>query len=161
MSDLALLLFRLDRITYAVTADQVRYVDLPEQITPVPQAPPFVEGVMYSRGAIIPVVNLRVRFGLPRQERNLKQRVIVTELGERVVGLLVDEAREFLRVDAARIMLPPQMVLTPSAAFLAGVVVEGQRPIFLIDLERVLSPEEVPQLPQTDNEDATPPEEGG
>lgn len=143
------ILFRLAQTTYAVPAHQVAYVDMVEHITPVPHAPAFVEGVVYSRGQVLPVVNLRVRFGLSRIPLGIQHRLIITRLGERTVALLVDEAREFANLDPERIMLPPDTVVTPGSPFLTGVtLLEDQRLVFILDLERILSPEEVPQVPE-------------
>ena len=73
-----------------------------EQVTPVPNAPPFVEGVVFSRGQVVPVINLRVRFGFERNGRDLRTRLLVVEAGGRDVGLLADEAREFVTIADAR-----------------------------------------------------------
>lgn len=141
------ILIQLDQTTYAIPAHQVAYVDMVEHITPVPHAPDFVEGVVYSRGHVLPVVNLRVRFGLPRVPLSLQNRLIVTQLGERRVGLLVDAAREFANLDPQQIMLPPETVVTPGSAFLTGVtLLDDQRLAFVLDLERILSAEETHEV---------------
>ncbi len=153
------ILFRLAETTYAVPARQVAYVDMVEHITPVPHAPSFVEGVVYSRGEVLPVVNLRKRFGLPPIPLGLQHRLIVTRLEERTVALLVDEAREFANLDPESIMLPPDTVVTPGSAFLAGVtLLDDQRLVFVLDLERVLSPEEIEQVSAAQSEATSPKE---
>ena len=75
------ILFELAGTTYAVRSQEVKHMELVEQITPVPNAPRFVEGVVFSRGQVLPAVNLRVRFGFPRQEHTTRSRLIVVETG--------------------------------------------------------------------------------
>src|SRR6476620_5638911 len=89
------ILFELAGTTYGVRSQEVKHMELVEQVTPVPNAARFVEGVVFSRGQVIPAVNLRVRFGFPRQAHTTRSRLIVVEAGERIVGLIVDAAREF------------------------------------------------------------------
>ena len=67
-----------------------------EHVTPVPNAPPFVDGVVFSRGQVVPAVNLRARFGFERAEYDLRTRLLVVQHGGRSVGLVVDAAREFV-----------------------------------------------------------------
>src|SRR6185295_3300289 len=90
------ILFMVAGTTYAAPSRQVRHIEMVDEVTPVPNAPPFVEGVIFSRGQVVPVLNLRVRFGFERAPRDLRTRVIVVDGGGRQVGLLADEAREFV-----------------------------------------------------------------
>lgn len=154
------ILFRVDKTTYALPAQQVAYIDMPEHITPVPHAPDFVVGVVYSRGQVLPVVDLRRRFGLPPKDLDLQTRLIVVRLGERTVALLADAAREFANLDPEAILLPPEQIATPGSRFLSGVVLhEDQRLVFVLDLEHLLSPEEVESAAQA-AQTAPPPSEG-
>ena len=82
-------------------------MEMVEHVTAVPNAPAFVEGVVFSRGQVVPVINLRVRFGFERAPRDLRTRLLVVEVGGRPVGLLADEAREFVAIADAAIQ-PPQ-----------------------------------------------------
>src|SRR6188472_120349 len=91
-------LFTVAGTTYALPSEQVRHMEMVEQVTPVPNAPPFVEGVVFSRGQVVPVVNLRVRFGFERAARDLRTRLLVVEAAGRMVGLMADEAREFITI---------------------------------------------------------------
>ncbi len=80
------------------TACQVvtsQHVDMLEHITVVPNANPAIDGVVFSRGQVIPALNLRVRFGFPRIEKNLKTRIVFATIHDRTVGLIVDAARDF------------------------------------------------------------------
>src|SRR3569623_1108963 len=86
--------FELAGTTYAVETQAVQQMEMVEQITPVPNAPAFVDGVVFARGQVVPVVNLRARFGFPRIANDAKTRLIVGSQDDRTVGLLVDSARE-------------------------------------------------------------------
>src|SRR5215218_3674498 len=92
-----------------------------EHVTPVPNAPPFVDGVVFSRGRVVPAINLRARFGFPRAAYDLKTRLIVVAHADRVVGLIVDSAREFVTIEAAAIQPPPDALAGTSGNYLAGV----------------------------------------
>ena len=75
------ILFSVAGTTYAVQSYQVRHMEMVEHVTPVPNAPPSVEGVVFSRGQVVPVINLRVRFGFERAQRDLRTRLLVVESG--------------------------------------------------------------------------------
>src|SRR5688500_20329829 len=92
------ILFELSGTNYGVKSRDVLHMEMLDQVTPVPNAPPFVDGVVFSRGKVIPAVNLRVRFGFPRQPHTLRTRLLVVQSGDRAVGLIVDSAREFRNI---------------------------------------------------------------
>src|SRR4026209_1941993 len=100
------ILFDLAGTTYGVRSQDVQHMEMVDQITPVPNAPPFLDGVVFSRGQVTPAVNLRVRFGFPRQEHTSRSRLMVVQSGERRVGLIVDADREFRNI-------PPQAIRAP------------------------------------------------
>ncbi|MDH7571337.1 MAG: chemotaxis protein CheW, partial [Armatimonadota bacterium] len=112
-TDEAYILFDLAGATYAVPSRCVQQLEMVEQITPVPNAPDFVEGVVFSRGQVIPAVNLRRRFGFERIPFDLRTRMVVVRSQERVVGLIVDSAREFVRI--------PANALSPAPDTIAGL----------------------------------------
>src|SRR5215203_746853 len=84
------ILFELAGTSYAVKSRDVLHMEMVEQFTPVPNARPFLEGIVFSRGQVIPAVNLRVRFGFPREPHTLRTRLLVVKSSERVVGLVTD-----------------------------------------------------------------------
>src|SRR6185295_9934004 len=114
------ILFSVADTTYAVRSRDVQHLEMVEQVTRVPNAAPFVDGVVFSRGQVVPAVNLRARFGFERAAYDLRTRLVVVETGGRSVGLIVDEGREFIRL-AADAIQPPQDAL----AGLSGRYVEG------------------------------------
>jgi purine-binding chemotaxis protein CheW len=133
------ILFGLAGTTYGVRSQFVQQLEMVEQITPVPNAQPFVEGVVFSRGQVIPALNLRVRFGLEKIPSDLRTRLIVINAGGRVLGLIVDSAREFVRIPADAIQPPHEAIASLSGQYLEGIAMLGQRMIMLLRLEEVLS----------------------
>src|SRR6185436_18316295 len=102
------ILFEVAGTTYAVRSRHVQKLEMVEHITPVPNAAPFVEGVVFSRGQVVPVVNLRVRFGFERAPRDLRSRLIVVDIAGRTLGLLADDAREFVTIPDDSIRPPSE-----------------------------------------------------
>src|SRR5688572_4023392 len=133
------ILFELAGTTYGLHSQEVKHMELVEQITPVPNAPPFVEGVVFSRGQVIPAINLRLRFGFPRQEHTARSRLIVVDAGQRTVGLLVDSAREFRNLPAEAIQPPSESIAGLSGKYLRGIAIVGERLILLLDIKEVLT----------------------
>src|SRR5262245_9105477 len=88
-------LFELAGTVYAIPSRSVKHIEMFERATLVPNANPAIDGVVFSRGQVIPALNLRVRFGFPRENTNLRTRIIFTIVHDRTVGLIVDSAREF------------------------------------------------------------------
>jgi len=143
------ILFELAGTTYGLRSQEVKHMELVEQITPVPNAPAFVEGVVFSRGQVIPAINLRMRFGFPRQEHTARSRLIVVDAGQRSVGLLVDSAREFRNLPAESIQPPSESIAGLSGKYLRGIAIVGERLILLLDIKEVLTS-------VTDEEDKLP-----
>lgn len=133
--------FRVGTAEYALPASQVLHLESFERATHVPNAPAYVAGLVQVRGRVIPVVDLRARFGLPPVERTLDHRVVVVQAGTRVAGLLVDSAREVLRIDAASFEKPPEIIEQQSAGFVTGIATHAKRMFLLVDVPRVLGEE--------------------
>src|SRR6186713_3235862 len=101
------IVFSVAGTSYALRSADVQHVDMIEHVTRVPNAAPYVDGVVFSRGQVVPAVNMRSRFGFERADYDVRTRLIVVQAAGRHVGLVVDEAREFLRLAASDIH-PPQ-----------------------------------------------------
>lgn len=136
------ILFQVDDASYAVPAKQVQQVEMVERITRVPNAPDFVQGIVYVRGQVAPVINVRQRFHLPDVPTSPRSRLLVIHLGERLVALLVDSAREFVRLDSDAVQPLPGGLSGPGRDYLQGVFSLPGRLALLIDLQRLLNPEE-------------------
>jgi len=113
-------------------------MEMIEQVTSVPNAAPFVEGVVFSRGQVVPVINLRVRFGFQRVPRDLRARLLVVEVAGRMMGLLADEAREFMPIPEASIHPPSDAIVGLSGDYLQGVATLGDRIVLILNLNHVI-----------------------
>jgi chemotaxis signal transduction protein len=138
------ILFSVAGTTYALHSHQVRHMEMVEQVTSVPNAAPFVEGVVFSRGQVVPVLNLRVRFGFERASRDLRTRLLVVEVEGRTIGLLADEAREFTPIPDASIHPPSDAIGGLSGNYLDGVATIGERIVLILNLNKVI--EAVPSV---------------
>lgn len=117
-----------------------------QPITQVPNGPEFVEGVTNLRGRVIPVLDLRQRFGLEATPPTRRSRIVVAELNQHTVGLVVDGVSEVLRVRGDIVEPPSSLVTTGDTTFLRGVAKLTDRLVLLLDLSRVLSGQEVDDL---------------
>jgi purine-binding chemotaxis protein CheW len=132
------ILFELAGTTYGVRSRLVQQIDMIDDVASVPNAHPAVEGVVLVRGQVIPALNLRTRFGFERIERELRSRLVVINTGTRVVGLVVDTAREFFEIPTESIEQPPEALTGLSGHYLEGIATIGERMILILDLEAVL-----------------------
>ena len=130
---------------YAVDTRDVEQLEMVGALTPVPNSPPYVDGVTSSRGKVIPVVNLRRRFGFPRVASTTRARIIVTRIEGRTIGLLVDSAREFARIPADAVQRAPE-ALDASAPYVRGVAHLGERLVLIVDVSTLLGTTSVPVL---------------
>jgi purine-binding chemotaxis protein CheW len=130
--------FTLARVEYALPVDAVLQMETFAGATLVPGAPAYVAGIVTVRGQVVPVIDLRLRFGLPAAELTLDTRIIVTESEGRVVALRVDGAREVLRLDVEKHQPAPSVVVERASGFVRAVHALGPRLILLVDLPKIL-----------------------
>lgn len=112
-------------------------------ITHVPDTPDFVEGVVNLRGKIVPVIDMRRRVGVPSTERNRNSRILVLELAGKIVGLIVDNASDILKIQEDAIEPPPDIVSSVGAEYVTGVGKLSNKLVVLLDLSKLLSSEEM------------------
>ena len=136
-------LFELAGTTYGVRSAEVRQLEMIEHITPVPNAAETVEGVVFSRGQVIPAISLRARFGFPKVPYDIRSRLLVVGVGERTIGLIVDSAREFKSIAADTISPPPEGLAELSGRYLEGVASGDGGTILLLDLAEVIKTETI------------------
>ncbi|HEX7294652.1 MAG TPA: chemotaxis protein CheW [Pyrinomonadaceae bacterium] len=132
------ILFELAGTTYGVRSRFVQQIEMIDDVASVPNAHPAVEGVALVRGQVIPALNLRTRFGFERIGRDLRSRLVVINNGTRVVGLVVDTAREFLKISPDSITPPPEALTGLSGHYIEGVATIGERMILVLNLDAVL-----------------------
>ena len=135
---LQLVTFTLEKEEYAVDILSVQEINRITEITRVPNAPDFVEGVINLRGKVIPVVNLRKKFGLDIRETDDSSRVIIMDIQGVTYGLVVDSVSEVLRIPANIVEPPPPMASSMSSMFIKGIAKLENRLIILIDIDKFL-----------------------
>ncbi len=144
---LQLVTFRLGDEEYAVNVAQVQEIVRLTTITAVPRSASHVEGVVNLRGRIVPVIDLACRFGLARRERSKTSRIVITEVGGRTVGMLVDAVSEVLRLASSAIDPTPEMLQEGiHADFITGIGKLDGRMLIMLDLPRVLSVQDEAEL---------------
>ena len=130
--------FRVGEAEYVLPALDVLQIESFTEATPVPGARAHVAGLVQVRGRVVPVVDARVRFGLPPIDRGLNGRVVVTQLKGRTVGLIVDSGREVLKLTPEQLQPPPPLLAEQTKGFVKAVAQAGNRLVLLIDLEKVM-----------------------
>jgi purine-binding chemotaxis protein CheW len=139
--------FNLADEHYGVEIAAVDGIIKMQAITVVPRAPHFVEGVTNLRGEVLPVIDLRTRFGMAKVEAYTSDtRIVVVELSSQKVGMIVDAVTQVLRIQAESIEPPSPIVTTLDSAFIRGIAKVDERLVILLDLTRVLTIEETKDL---------------
>lgn len=136
-------LFTVGDAVYVIASADVREMETFSGATRIPGTAAYVAGLVQIRGRVIPVIDLRARFGLPPIERTLDARVIVVTEGEREVGLLADTAREVVRIEADKFGPPPDVVSEQAAGFVNAIAETGKRLVLRLDASRVIGKDTV------------------
>lgn len=136
---LQLVTFRLGKEEFSMDILKVQEIIRHMDLTRVPRTPDFVDGVINLRGRVIPVLDLRKRFGLPEGERTNETRIIVVDVDNRTVGLKVDAVSEVLRLPADTVEAPPSLVTGIESDYIKGVGKLDGRLIILLDVAKILT----------------------
>ncbi len=140
------LTFALASEEYGVDILSVREIRGWSNVTRIPQTPEFVLGVLNLRGAIVPVMDLRLRFGLQRDSYDATTVTIVVAVGERLFGIVVDAVSDVLDCTTSDVKDMPDMGVAVDTKFLKGLVSHGERMVMLLDVEKLMRPEETAAL---------------
>jgi purine-binding chemotaxis protein CheW len=135
---LQLVTFTLGTEEYAVDILKVQEINRMTEIAKVPNAPTYVEGVINLRGRVIPVVNLRDRFGMTAKDRDSQSRIMIMDIQGLTIGLVVDSVSEVLRIPAATVDPTPAMATAMSTEFIIGIAKLEDRLIILLDLDKLI-----------------------
>jgi purine-binding chemotaxis protein CheW len=135
-----LVCFRLGSEEYGLDIGQVQEINRMIAITRVPRAPSFMKGVINLRGQLIPIIDLRVRFGMPAVEPTKSTRIVVVEIGHSRVGMIVDGVSEVLKIPVEHVEAAPEMVSGADSSYVRGVGKFGERLIVLLDLAPIVFP---------------------
>jgi purine-binding chemotaxis protein CheW len=133
------IIFELGGSAYGLRSADVMHIEMLEHITPVPNTASAVDGVIFSRGQVVPALNLRVRFGFPRAERTPKTRLIFLRVHQRTVAVIVDAAREFRTIPTDAIRPIEETLHGINGNYVEGVATVGQRLVLLLDVRAVLN----------------------
>lgn len=139
--DIQVVTFRVGQQDFAFDILQVERILRYEKPAGVPRAPDYLEGVLKFEGATIPVVDLRKRLEVDATVGD-ETRLMVLAFEHERIGVLVDEVREVLRVDAGTIAAPPPLVRGLAAAYIAGILTSRERPVVLLNARKLLSASE-------------------
>jgi purine-binding chemotaxis protein CheW len=144
--DLQVVGFRIGNETYGVRIASVREIVRVPEITTVPSAPDLIEGVINLRGKIIPVMDLRKRFGQAEIQPDKKNRILVVELDNKLVGLIVNAASEVLKIPPSDIEAPGTVFAEGESGYVTGVGKLKGRLIILLDISKLLQRPEYKRL---------------
>jgi purine-binding chemotaxis protein CheW len=141
MSGALHVLFKVADSDYVVAATDVLHMESFTSATKVPGTQDHVVGLMQIRQRVVPIIDLRVRFGLPAVTTTIDSRVVVVQSEQRAVGLLVDSAREVVEIAANAFSAPPEVIAQRARGFVTSLAQAGARLVMLIDLRKVIGEE--------------------
>jgi len=138
--------FRLGVDLYAIDIMRIKEIIRPLKLTCLPRFPDFVEGIINLRGVVIPVIDLRKRFDLPKIETTSNTRLLIVKLAGQVLAFVVDEVDEVVTVSVKDIKSPPHLGEGIDAEYLLGVCLVKEEMIMLLNIDRLLSSNEASEL---------------
>ncbi len=145
-----MVIFKLGDEIYGVDVTQVQSIIAMQEIVVVPGTPAFIKGVLNLRGDIVPVVDLRARFGLPAPEVEDKQVIVIVEVNDLLVGLVVDQVTEVMKIPLTAIEPPSPFLTGIDTAYLRGIgKIDEDNVLISLDLDRIFSLNEYQNLAQT------------
>lgn len=144
--DLKVIVFSLGSEEYGVEVDKVKTIERMLPITRVPKTYDFIKGVINLRGVVVPVIDLRGRFGLEETEYTDNTRIVIVAIKDLEVGMIVDSANDVIDINQADIQDPPEIVGGVRAKYLRGIARRDGRLLVLLNLEEVLNKNELIKL---------------
>jgi len=143
---LQLVTFTISNEEFGIDILKVQEIIRTMEITKVPRAPDFVEGVINLRGKVIPIIDLRKRFSMESRTHDKQTRIVVVDLNGMIVGFVVDGVSEVLRIQSNTVEPPPAVVSGVDSEYISGVGKLDDRLLILIDLDKLLTFEEQQSL---------------
>jgi purine-binding chemotaxis protein CheW len=129
--------FQLDHEDYAIAITKIQEIILMKPITRIPQVPDFIEGLINLRGSVIPIINLRKRFGLAPREVDDETRTIVVNIHDKTVGCIVDAVTQVMRINGDQIQPPPLSMLAVAHQYISGLARLDDRLLIILDIDRL------------------------
>ncbi len=147
MADLQYVIFRISDEEFGVSINQVQEISAYQKPTPVPNSPDFIKGIINLRGVVIPIVDLRTRFGITQEEEITENtRLVIMSLESKQFGCVVDDASEVLNIEENEIEEVPEIIRGSNKKYLSGIGKVDLRILVLVNMELLLSEEEVHNL---------------
>ncbi|HRY29371.1 MAG TPA: chemotaxis protein CheW [Elusimicrobiota bacterium] len=143
---LQLVSFKLGKGEFGIDILMVQEINRMLDITRVPKSPDFIDGVINLRGRVIPILNLRKRFGLPEKEHDKSTRIVVVNVNNKILGMIVDAVSEVLRLPSSTVEPPPPMVSGIESEYIKGVGKIDEKLLILLDLNKLLTSKEQQML---------------
>lgn len=147
--EMQLVSFNIGSEEFGVDILKVQEINRMVEITKVPQAPHYVEGVINLRGKVIPIVDLRKRFNLDLKDHDKNTRIVVVDIGGNIMGMIVDAVSEVLRLPANTIEPAPEIVTGVNAEYIKGVAKLEDRLLIFLELSKVIDMNEVAGMSTT------------
>jgi purine-binding chemotaxis protein CheW len=141
-----LVVFRIGKEYFGVGIDTIREIVRLPEVTDVPDAPDFLEGMINLRGKIVPVIDLKKRLRIQGEGRTKSTRVLITDDTHTLSGLIVDSVDEVIRMDDDSVEEPPEMMTMIGVEYITGVAKVDERIIILLDIRKIIDPEEISKL---------------
>ncbi len=138
--------FHLAEEPYGIEITKVREIILMGEITQIPQTPEYIKGLINLRSTVIPVIDLRSRFGLPEAELTGESRIMVINVRGKTIGIIVDAVSEVLRISNDQITPPPPTVAGLGREYLTGLVRLEEQLLILLDIDKLLGEAETAGL---------------
>ena len=145
MSTRQLVVFTINTEEFGIDIDRIKSIENMMEIFKIPNTPEYVEGLVNLRGKVHTVFNLRKRFNMPCPEFNENNKIIMTNISSSIIGVIVDEVKEIVKVEDSEFEAAPKALSSLKDKYLDGIAKVGGKIIMLLDLEKVLSPDEISQ----------------
>ena len=141
MEDMQLVIFKLHKEDYGLQIGRVQEINRMVDVTKLPNTPEFIEGIINLRGRVIPVLDLRKRFGFSEQTYTNETRIMVTDVSGQTVGLIVDAVQEVVKIHGEAIEPPPPSFVV-DAQFVQGIGKLDNRLVIILDIDRIMTSRE-------------------
>ncbi len=152
-----LVICQLSKEEFGIDISRVKEIIRIPEITKIPQVPHYIEGIINLRGGIVPVINLATRFGLSHEGTDDNSRIVVLEIGNLVVGMIVDSVTEVLRMSKENIESAPEVIRSGvSEKYIRGVGKVEERLLILLDIDEIFQEEKRLELNNIEDAGAIP-----
>ena len=138
--------FSVADLDFGININQIFQIIKPQEVFKVPNTPPFIEGLINLRGRVLTIFNLRKRFNMPEKAIDEDTKVLIVNMNDMLLGFTVDSVNEIVRINDEEIVDTPPTLKDFEHRFLSGVGKLGEKLILLLDLKKVLTPDEEQQV---------------